>query len=63
VDNYSIYYSTYDGIGYYFTGYPNYSYTFNNKELVLNSSYQTVISYKDIYNYLLMILNCDDDNI
>ena len=52
IDNYSIYYSTYDDIGYYFTGYPNYSYTFNNKELVLNSSYQTVISYKDIYNYL-----------
>jgi len=52
INNYSIYYSTYDGIGYYFTGYPNYSYTFNNKELVLNSSYQTVISYKDIYNYL-----------
>lgn len=52
INNYSIYYSTYDDIGYYFTGYPNYSYTFNNKELVLNSSYQTVISYKDIYNYL-----------
>lgn len=52
INNYSIYYSTYDYIGYYFTGYPNYSYTFNNKELVLNSSYQTVISYKDIYNYL-----------
>lgn len=52
INNYSIYYSTYDDIGYYFIGYPNYSYTFNNKELVLNSSYQTVISYKDIYNYL-----------
>ena len=52
INNYSIYYSTYDNIGYYFRGYPNYSYTFNNKELVLNSSYQTVISYKDIYNYL-----------
>ena len=52
INNYSIYYSTYDDIGYYFTGYPNYSYTFNNKELVLNSNYQTVISYKDIYNYL-----------
>lgn len=52
INNYSIYYSAYDNIGYYFTGYPNYSYTFNNKELVLNSSYQTVISYKDIYNYL-----------
>lgn len=52
INNYSIHYSTYDYIGYYFTGYPNYSYTFNNKELVLNSSYQTVISYKDIYNYL-----------
>lgn len=52
INNYSIYYSAYDDIGYYFTGYPNYSYTFNNKELVLNSSYQTVISYKDIYNYL-----------
>lgn len=52
INNYSIYYSMYNDIGYYFTGYPNYSYTFNNKELVLNSSYQTVISYKDIYNYL-----------
>ncbi|MBB1553485.1 MAG: hypothetical protein HG453_004825 [Clostridiales bacterium] len=52
INNYSIYYSTYNDIGYYFRGYPNYSYTFNNKELALNSSYQTVISYKDIYNYL-----------
>lgn len=52
INNYSINYLMYDDIGYYFTGYPNYSYTFNNKELVLNSSYQTVISYKDIYNYL-----------
>lgn len=52
INNYSIYYSTYDDIGYYFKGYPNYSYTFNNKELILNSNYQTVISYKDIYNYL-----------
>lgn len=52
INNYSIYYSSYDNIGYYFRGYPNYSYTFNNKELVLNSSYQIVISYKDIYNYL-----------
>ena len=52
INNYSIYYLMYDDIGYYFKGYPNYSYTFNNKELVLNSSHQTVISYKDIYNYL-----------
>lgn len=52
INNYSIHYLTYDDIGYYFKGYPNYSYTFNNKELVLNSSYQTVISYKDMYNYL-----------
>lgn len=52
INNYSIYYSTYDDNGYYFEGYPDYSYTFNNKELVLNSNYQTVISYKDIYNYL-----------
>lgn len=52
INNCSIHYSTYDDIGYYFKGYPNYSYTFNNKELVLNSSYRTVISYKDIYNYL-----------
>lgn len=52
INNYSIYYSMHDDIGYYFIGYPNYSYTFNNKELVFNSSYQTVISYKDIYNYL-----------
>ena len=52
INNYSIHYSTYNDSGYYFTGYPNYSYTFNNKELVLNSSHQTFISYKDIYNYL-----------
>ena len=52
INNYSIHYLTYDDIGYYFKGYPNYSYTFNNKELVLNSSHQTVISYKDMYNYL-----------
>lgn len=52
INNYSIYYSTYDDSGYYFTGYPNYSYTFNNKELILNNNYQTVISYKDIYQYL-----------
>lgn len=52
INNYSIYYSAYDDIGYYFTGYPNYSYTFNNKELVFNSSHQIVISYKDIYQYL-----------
>ena len=52
INNYSIYYSMYDDSGYYFTGYPNYSYTFNNKELILNSSYQTFISYKDIYQYL-----------
>ena len=52
INNYSIYYSAYDDSGYYFTGYPNYSYTFNNKKLVFNSSYKTVISYKDIYNYL-----------
>lgn len=52
INNYSIHYSTYDDIGYYFIGYPNYSYTFNNKELVFNSNYRTVISYKDIYNYL-----------
>lgn len=52
INNYSIYYSTYDDIGYYFTGYPNYSYTFNNKELVFDSNHQTVISYKDIYQYL-----------
>lgn len=52
INNYSIYYSTYDDSGYYFKGYPNYSYIFNNKELILNSNYQTIISYKDIYNYL-----------
>lgn len=52
INNYSIYYSMYDDIGYYFTGYPNYSYTFNNKELVFDSNHQTVISYKDIYQYL-----------
>ena len=52
INNYSIYCLTYDDIGYYFVGYPNYSYTFNNKELVLNSNHQTVISYKDIYQYL-----------
>lgn len=52
INNYSIYYSTYDDNGYYFIGYPNYGYTFNNKELVFDSNHQTVISYKDIYQYL-----------
>lgn len=52
INNYSIYYSTYDDNGYYFIGYPNYGYTFNNKELIFDSNHQTVISYKDIYNYL-----------
>lgn len=52
INNYSIYYSMYDDNGYYFIGYPNYGYTFNNKELVFDSNHQTVISYKDIYQYL-----------
>ena len=52
INNYNIYYSTYDDNGYYFIGHPNYGYTFNNKELVFDSSHQTVISYKDIYQYL-----------
>ena len=52
INNYSIYYSAYDDNGYYFIGYPNYGYTFNNKELVFDSNHQTVISYKDIYQYL-----------
>jgi hypothetical protein len=52
INNYSIYYSTCDDNGYYFGGYPNYGYTFNNKELVFDSNHQTVISYKDIYQYL-----------
>lgn len=52
INNYSIYYSTYDDNGYYFIGYPNYGYTFNNKELVFDSNHQTVIFYKDIYQYL-----------
>ena len=52
INNYSIYYLSYDDNGYYFIGHPNYGYTFNNKELVFNSNHQTVISYKDIYQYL-----------
>ena len=38
--------------GYYFLKYSDYSYKFNNKELTFDSSNQTVLSYKDVYNYL-----------
>lgn len=38
--------------GYCFSKHSDYSYKFNNKELTFNSSNQTVLSYKDVYNYL-----------
>lgn len=38
--------------GYYFSKHSDYSYKFNNKELIFDSSNQTVLSYKDVYNYL-----------
>ena len=38
--------------GYYFLKHSDYSYKFNNKELTFDSSNQTVLSYKDVYNYL-----------
>nr|DAJ60916.1 MAG TPA: hypothetical protein [Caudoviricetes sp.] len=38
--------------GYYFSKHSNYSYKFNNKELTFDSNNQTVLSYKDVYNYL-----------
>lgn len=38
--------------GYYFSKHSNYSYKFNNKELTFDISNQTVLSYKDVYNYL-----------
>lgn len=38
--------------GYYFSKHSDYSYKFNNKELTFDSSNQTVLSYKDVYNYL-----------
>lgn len=52
INNYSIYYSMYDDIGYYFSKHSDYSYKFNNKELTFDSNNQTVLSYKDVYNYL-----------
>lgn len=38
--------------GYYFLKHSDYSYKFNNKKLTFDSSNQTVLSYKDVYNYL-----------
>lgn len=38
--------------GYYFSKHSDYSYKFNNKELTFDSRNQTVLSYKDVYNYL-----------
>ena len=38
--------------GYYFSKHSDYNYKFNNKELTFDSSSQTVLSYKDVYNYL-----------
>lgn len=38
--------------GYYFSKHSDYSYKFNNKELTFDSSNRTVLSYKDVYNYL-----------
>lgn len=38
--------------GYYFSKHSDYSYKFNNKELTFDRSNQTVLSYKDVYNYL-----------
>lgn len=46
--------------GYYFSKHSDYSYKFNNKELTFDSSNQTVLSYKDIYNYLK---NKDNDTL
>lgn len=46
--------------GYYFLKYSDYSYKFNNKELTFDSSNQTVLSYKDVYNYLK---NKDNDTL
>lgn len=52
INNYSISFVTNNKNGYYFSKYSDYNYKFNNKELTFDSSNQTVLSYKDIYNYL-----------
>lgn len=46
--------------GYYFSKHSDYSYKFNNKELVFDSSNQAILSYKDVYNYLK---NKDNDTL
>lgn len=47
-----IFYVTNTLDGYYFSKHSDYNYKFNNKELTFDSSNQTVLSYKDVYNYL-----------
>ena len=52
INSSGISYVTYTLNGYYFSKHSDYSYKFNNKELTFDSSNQTVLSYKDVYNYL-----------
>lgn len=52
INNADISYVTNALDGYYFLKHSDYSYKFNNKELTFDSSNQTVLSYKDVYNYL-----------
>lgn len=52
INSASISYVTNTEDGYYFSKHSDYSYKFNNKELTFDSNNQTVLSYKDVYNYL-----------
>ena len=52
INSAGIFYVTNTLDGYYFSKHSDYSYKFNNKELTFDSSNQTVLSYKDVYNYL-----------
>ena len=52
INNAKISYATNTLDGYYFSKYSDYSYKFNNKKLTFDSNNQTVLSYKDVYNYL-----------
>lgn len=60
INSAGIFYVTNTLDGYYFSKHSDYSYKFNNKELTFDSRNQTVLSYKDVYNYLK---NKDNDII
>ena len=60
INSAGIFYITNTLDGYYFSKYSDYSYKFNNKELTFDSNNQTVLSCKDVYNYLK---NKDNDTL